>query len=274
MTATDQVTPRAMYDAARARHGSNFPFQYHDYSEGLFLDASAWLRSGDVAIDAGCYLAANALRMAQHVGEDGIVLTFEPDPRMRAQSEAIIAADAHGGRVRLSSVALSDQPGKTEFVIVDELPGHSGLRLKEPKRYGRPVTTWTIPIEVMPLDEVLALQDIDPRRVRLIKFDLEGGELHALAGAADAVRRGRPLVMYEHGNLETYGHKSQDFIDYFTELGYCIIDAYGFEMVTKADLELSSLNGWNMFAAPNPEAAAFVRQLIAQRRGIFVTAGH
>jgi hypothetical protein len=89
---------------------------------------------------------------------------------------------------------------------------------------------------------------VDHSRVKLIKFDLEGGELGALKGAVKALSKGRPLILFEYGNLDAYGDDSGDYIQFFNTHGYGIVDAFNFELVDQA--QLRSTIGWNLFAIP------------------------
>lgn len=257
----------ALYASAKAQYGDTFSNHYHNFSEGLFLSASAFLKPGDVAIDAGCYLADNALKMAEFVGDAGTVFTFEPDPRMFSKASVKIEGSPHVRSVRLSSVALSSEPGKTEFVIVNELEGHSGLRVKA--HYGREVTTRRVTVTVTTLDGFLSDQGMQPSRVRLIKFDLEGGELNAFQGARETLKAGRPLVLFEYGNLNVYGHTPADFIAFFGRHGYRIFDCFGQHLATVEDLNATP--GWNLFAVPDLEAREFLLGLIEPKLKAFLT---
>jgi FkbM family methyltransferase len=252
-----------LYGKLTTKFGDQFQYWYHAYSEALFLDACSFLKDGDIAIDAGCYVGDNALKMAEYVGETGVVFTFEPDPRLRPKAIAHFKAAPQGGRIILKDLALSDKAGNFDFVIVEELEGHSGLLKKE--YYGREVSTWTVPVSVVRLDDFLADVAADHSRVKLIKFDLEGGELDACLGATQVIMRGRPLILFEYGNYDTYGHTPSDYIEFFANRNYRIIDAFGFPLLS-ADV-LAQTIGWNLFAVPDRNSEQFVRALIHSRAG-------
>lgn len=245
-------------EIALRRYGGDFPNHYHHFSEGLFLDASAYLRPGDTAIDAGCYLGDNALRMAEHVGESGRVLTFEPDPRLREKAGARIGGTGIAARIDLLNIALSDRGGVATFHVVNEIEGHSGLAIRN--NHGRAVTRSPISVDLWRLDDLLPHRTLSRTGVRLIKYDVEGAELNAFRGSVQTLAEARPLVMFEYGNLEAFGHTPADFVEFFSGLDYRIVDCFG-EQLTTAET-LAATKGWNLFAAPDDDAEAFLDGLI------------
>lgn len=250
-----------LYRKLTTDFGDQFQYWYNAYSETLFLDSCSFLKHGDVAVDAGCYVGDNALKMAEYIGDRGVVFTFEPDPRLRPKAIDRFKAAPQGNRIILNDLALSDEAGNSDFVIVEELEGHSGLRKK--MYYGREVSTWTIPVSVVRLDDFLRDVSVEYSRVKLIKFDLEGGELNAFLGATQTITRGRPLILFEYGNLDAYHHKPSDFIEFFARHDYRIIDAFGFPLLSADDL--AQTIGWNLFAVPDQNAEQFVLALIHPR---------
>lgn len=242
------------------RFSNEFDGHFHHYSESLFLSAATWLKAGDVAVDAGCYVGDNAYSMAR-CGAD--VLTFEPDPRLRERMELRLRSEPPTpGHISLIADALGDAPGTAEFNIVNELEGHSGLR--EKRHYGREVSFTRTSVTVRTLDEVLTTERKDLALFRLLKFDLEGAELHALRGARRSISEGRPLILFEFGNWDAFGVTHEDYLEYFSSHGYQIIDAFG--AVIECVEALKRTIGWNLFAAPSAEAEAFLRKMIENHR--------
>lgn len=118
--------------------------------------------------------------------------------------EAIPALAEHLRRgfpgVRVHAVALSDVRGETDFHLVENDPGYSGIRQR---RYDRPdPLVRVIRVPVQTLDEALG-----DDRVDFIKIDVEGAELQVLRGAEKTLDRWRPTIIFEHGRgaAEFYG---------------------------------------------------------------------
>jgi hypothetical protein len=76
-----------------------------------------------------------------------------------------------------------------------------------------------ITVEVVKLDEVIPTEE----HVAFIKLDIEGGEYHALRGAAGLIGRCRPVIVFEAGAKSTgqYGVVPEEVYRFITEqLGY------------------------------------------------------
>ncbi len=83
-----------------------------------------------------------------------------------------------------------------------------------------------LPPGTMRVDErvrhmTLRLDDVDLQELDLIKLDLEGAELGALAGARVTIHRCKPAVIVEVSKLASrYGYAAGDLYDYMHNMGY------------------------------------------------------
>lgn len=175
------------------------------------------LRPGDHCVDVGAHVGRHSFPMSRCVGRSGSVHAFEPIPRMAAEIRASIAAHPELANVKLRQFALSDAPGRAEFVLVNEAPGYSGLR---ERHYDMDVTTQRIPVELRTLDSFLP--ELPP--VRFLKVDCEGAEAMVLRGARELLARDKPVVGFECGDaaLGSYDHTSGDLFDLLHAAGYRI----------------------------------------------------
>ncbi len=59
-------------------------------------------------------------------------------------------------------------------------------------------------------------------RVRLIKVDIEGGELLAFRGAEKTIARDRPVIIYEENGpaCRAFGYAPADLMEFLRDLGY------------------------------------------------------
>lgn len=114
-------------------------------------------------------------------------------------------------------MAVADRSGEAEFQYVENDPAYSGLRRRV---YDRPdPRVRTIRVRVATVDEVIP----DSQPIAFMKVDLEGGEFHALQGAAATIRRWKPVIVFEAGSKSTgqYGVTPADLHDLVTrEFGY------------------------------------------------------
>lgn len=144
------------------------------------VDASiAYAKGRQVAVQAGGNCGVWPRYMAAHFAT---VYTFEPDP---VNFHCLTANVPENVVARMA--ALGDEPG------------HVGL-ICDPKNVGAHYIEGHGPIEVVTIDS-LSLAACD-----LIALDIEGYELKALQGAADTIRRFRPVIQIEDKGLsEKYG---------------------------------------------------------------------
>ncbi|WP_198141582.1 FkbM family methyltransferase [Micromonospora sp. ATCC 39149] len=144
-------------------------------------------------------------------------------PRGRHVAVEALPSYAEGLRrdfpgVTVVAAAAAERTGRDSFVHVVSNPGYSGLRRRP---YDRPDETLReLTVDTVRLDDVLP----GDRRIDLVKVDTEGGEVLALRGAVELLRRWRPVIVFEHGGdhaMREYGTTSADLWALLvTELGY------------------------------------------------------
>ncbi|MEO9228664.1 MAG: FkbM family methyltransferase [Devosia sp.] len=218
-----------------------------DYEQMLEDFYTNLLRSGDVCVDVGAHVGRHTFPLARCVGARGRIFAFEPIPAIAQQLRAKIeATPGLSSSVELQQCALADTVGETDFVLVHEAPGYSGLR---PRHYDAPVTTEIIRVAVRRLDDLAT--EMPP--VRFIKIDCEGAELSVLRGATSLLMRDRPIVSFECGNasLESYDYDAGDIFDFW--------DAQGYEIQSIEDKRLNRIefvaasakqDYWDYIASP------------------------
>ena len=146
------------------------------------------VRPGMVMFDVGAYFGYYGLLAALHGGPTARVVAFEPF----APNFAMLAANkALNGfaNVELVNQAVADVPGELTFrTPPDSNRGSGGLELAANAGSGPRVAVTT-------LDAFVAANGID--RLDLIKMDVEGAEVRALAGARATLQRFSPVLMIE-----------------------------------------------------------------------------
>lgn len=145
-----------------------------------------YLRAGDVMVDVGANVGLYSLLAAS---VDGVhVLAFEPDDGARRTAGANATRNGLGGRIDIRPQAAGATAGTTSFTVglgpENRVLGHSSDGLSH-----RPV-------------EVVALDDVVPGPVALVKVDVEGQEPAVLDGAAGLLRRERPVLILEANDPE------------------------------------------------------------------------
>jgi FkbM family methyltransferase len=131
------------------------------------------------------------------VGESGRVISFEPLPDNVERLLANLALNHLEQRVLVEAAAVVDHSRKVEFLI-----GPSGGMGKARGSTGRQNIPYSKTLEVpgLSLDEfVYQLGHPEPQ---IIKMDIEGGEVLALAGMGRLLKEARPLILLEMHGVE------------------------------------------------------------------------
>jgi len=188
---------------------------YGKYEGRPFLD---WARSvlprDAIVVDAGANIGQMLLYFAQWVPR-GRVLAFEPGAEAAEWLAECLETNRHLP-VELVRCALGSKACEMSLVKVGNPKTHGAC--SQIRGFGEGPS-----VQVRPLSDVLGERGID--RVDLLKLDVEGFELEALAGAAPLLRRKGVRALYcELG----FGHGAQ-IRAYLAEFGYTchLFDARG-----------------------------------------------
>jgi FkbM family methyltransferase len=135
---------------------------------------------GDVVLDAGAHIGYYTLKAAQAVGDEGIVISVEPDPR----NFKILQNNVRSNRLRnvkLINCALGSSAGYARLEMASN-PLVSQLMKKSQNR-----NLHLIKVEVKTIDELC--QEIGVQRLDWVKIDVEGGASDVLRGGFKILRR-------------------------------------------------------------------------------------
>jgi len=185
-----------------------------------FAFVAAVLPRGGVFIDGGANEGLYTLLAARRVGPSGRVLSIEPSSREFGRLEKNIALNRLEGVTPLR-LALGADAGVAELAIAE--PRHEGqntigARVSNPKVQ----TVGHESVRVESIDGLVAEHGLE--RVDIIKLDVEGSEVAALAGAAATIERFRPLVLIEieAERLAGQGLTKLDALGALKELAYTV----------------------------------------------------
>ncbi len=154
-----------------------------EFDPKVFEALATGLHPGGVFVDVGANVGYYSLRALELVGSGGAVHAFEVDPRPLRCLRKTIAKEAMGN-VHLHEQAVGDRSGPA-FLVRGNDCGHSNVAMDGG---GAPVSMTTLD----------AWRERCPNgNVQVVKLDIEGGELRALRGATELLRRERPLLVCE-----------------------------------------------------------------------------
>ena len=144
--------------------------------------AAAW--PGAIFLDVGANIGLYSLIAARLVGPDGAVIAFEPLAELAEtlRRSARLQGFSH---LRCIELALSDRREHAVFHRARDGSANSLVPETE-ARVTRYCGSLEVPVDT--LDAYLAGAAVDPRRIGLIKIDVEGEETRTVAGMLDTLR--------------------------------------------------------------------------------------
>jgi len=142
------------------------------------------IRKDDVVLDLGANIGYYTLLASRLVGEEGRVIAFEPEPtNFEILTRNILLNDSRN--VLTIQKAVTDKKGKTNLYVDSKDTGAHTLcndnRLHK-----------HIEVDTVSLDEFLP----SSVKVDVIKMDIEGSEMKALAGMSNVIERSNNLKMF------------------------------------------------------------------------------
>lgn len=161
-----------------------------------------FVRPGSDVVDVGANVGAYTLVLARLVGAGGRVFAFEPLP---TAADILTHTCQRVDNVAIVREALADGEHTAMELRVPRLPGgvpEPSLAAADPAPWAASgLDTWQVfRVPVRRLDDHLA----GFRDVSFIKVDVEGQEAAFLAGAAETIRRFRPVVQLESSGLSAH----------------------------------------------------------------------
>jgi FkbM family methyltransferase len=211
--------------------GTRMLVRQQDHIGRIIADGQEWephvreaieraARTDGIAIDAGAYIGIHTLTMARSFGT---VHAFEPQRRIYQVLCGNLALNGCSN-VIAHNAALYDRAGWVRLAPQERQETATPLKDGQPD-YPHIANAAALSFDFM-ADRgdvrAVALDDIALENVRLIKVDTQGADLRVLQGAADTIRRCRPIVLFEWERdlgLQ-HGATLDEFFSFFAGLNY------------------------------------------------------
>jgi FkbM family methyltransferase len=238
--------------AIGARGGGRFPNSGEMFESVIGDIYDAVLKPGELVVDGGANTGQHTFAMASAVGAGGMVLAIEAIPQI-AEILSEKARNQNFPQIQVIAKPLYNKQKQVKYNFVKNNPGHSGI---EPRSYNFSATIEHIPMQTTTIDAIFGRIEFwgpfgPRRRWRFCKLDLEGGELRALQGGRSALRKHRPLIVFENGQDSSagyYGYSMNEWFDFFAATQYDVFTLWG-QPFTPADWGRSDIP-WYFIAAP------------------------
>lgn len=154
------------------------------------------LGPGDVYVDVGAYIGHHVLISSWCVGAGGAVHAFEAHPRTYEVLSRNIELN-RCSNVVLNNTAVGETAGTADFFLADISEAGANSLGKTVHVSDRK----TLVVNVLSLDSYFASKPVS--HIELMKIDVEGAELLVLRGAAQVLKRHRPILILEYSQHTT-----------------------------------------------------------------------
>ncbi len=181
-------------------------FETGSYEHGILDFIKTHYRPEGSFVDVGANIGLMSLFVARHFPK-AVVHAFEAHPETAAiLNENMRLNDLE--RIRLHQFALGSEEGEAEIFDNWQVNrGGASLVVKEKGAKGH-------------LVQVKRLDDFEVGSPAMIKIDVEGVELDVLKGAAETIRRHRPILIVEVSDERVNAHESPaEIMDFIRSLG-------------------------------------------------------
>ncbi|SDR05079.1 methyltransferase, FkbM family [Rhizobiales bacterium GAS113] len=163
------------------------------YEPNEFALLDRLVRPGMNIIDGGANEGAYTLFFASRVGSTGRVIAVEPSPRELERLRRNIARN-NLDNVVVAEAALAERKGEVSLNVANAT--HAGQNTLGDFMYEGVGSVGRVIVPASTIDDLVAAH-VPDGRLDVVKLDLEGAELRALAGAWNTLRQARPLILFE-----------------------------------------------------------------------------
>lgn len=163
--------------------------------EPEFRNLNKYVKNGDWVIDIGANIGHYTLKLAELVGVEGRVISFEPIPDTFEILTSNIYYSKHNN-ISLLNIAVSNESGLGNMEIPDfdnGLKNYYNAHLTKNDSEESDESVLCIPIDALKLPELPTL----------IKIDVEGHEIKVLEGMKNLIKKKKPVLIIE-GPLSKY----------------------------------------------------------------------
>jgi len=189
------------------------------YEKRIWEFMKSVVRPGDVVIDVGAHVGTYTIPIAHRVGASGTVISVEPSPI----SQILYKNVKMNGLKNCVIIKKAAWSRRTKLEFHYNLR-RTGISSCAPKRGSyTPIgveEVARIEVEAAPLDDMVKEMDCPINAIKLLKIDVEGGEVEVLKGATNILRTTQHVVFEaskEHTLSSCLGLLPKDFTVLFVE---------------------------------------------------------
>lgn len=181
------------------------------FDEKIYEVAKIYIRPGSAVLDVGSNFGQMAVLFSKLTGENGLVHAFEADDFVF--SILVKNALENSKNITTHFYAVHNKSHEILYFPVQDFKrfntyGSYGIDYVHGK--GRPI-------------ETLAIDDLAiDRPISFMKIDVQGGDLFALQGALETIKRNRMPIIFEYEYLfeDELNLSFQEYVDFVSSIDY------------------------------------------------------
>jgi FkbM family methyltransferase len=207
------------FKCALHHHIGSMIFWHDSYSGNQLALLDRFLRPEMVFVDVGANVGEQTVFAAKRLTR-GRVIAFEPTSSVYDSLMENIALNGFGN-VTVVKAGLGERPGELPIYTAVTRRADGTVNEGVPTLYRTAERgTFVENVPILRFDDFAAQQGLT--RLDVMKIDVEGAEMTVLKGAAESIRRHRPLIIVEvhEGTSRAAGYSPQALLDYVRQLGY------------------------------------------------------
>jgi FkbM family methyltransferase len=192
---------------------------FDGFEEDELLFIKKFLRESDYFLDVGANIGFYSLHAAQIVGLEGKVFAFEPTPKTFSRLLENVRINKFENTISCHNIGLSENKGILKLNVSTD--GHDAWNTFASPTYD--YFTNQIDIPVNTLDDVLISNNIDVKKISLIKVDVEGWEVFVFRGAENFLKaEDSPALLVEFTEEFAFsaGTSCHELYDLIKSYGY------------------------------------------------------
>jgi FkbM family methyltransferase len=206
-------------------------FQHFEENEINFLNK--FLKDGDIVFEIGANIGLHALHEAKAVGNSGKVFAFEPVPSTYNTMLANLKLNAFNN-IATYNVGLSNNKGQLEMNVSSNYDAWNTLVDQSKMVANTNIYDSKIYVDLIKLDDFMMEENIDLKKISLLKIDVEGWEKFVLLGGSSFLKNESPVLMIEFDENNTWA------AGYLCHELYDLLVSFGYEIFTIVDGKLKA----------------------------------
>ncbi len=208
------------------------------YDKELEIIVNSELAPSSNALDIGASIGTISLILLDKL-KKGKVYSFEPIPESFDSLKKSLAKYPNS---KAYNLAVSENSGSVEFNVLEGNKGLSSLRVTDKLNNEINKGHTTIKVRTVSIDFIIPDDEI----IDFIKIDVEGAEYKVLKGAAETIKRSKPVIFFEfESHAKAFGTTPEMMFELLNELGLSVYNT-GYYMQRKEPYSLSEfVNAYN-----------------------------